>query len=127
MRDFSYRDIDIYRPWDDEIPWQDVGEDANPDGIRVAKLDGEVIGGYYLETLSGRRFVIRSWFVYEAFRRHGVGHWLLGHALGLAESYGGRAVGLDLSTTAAPWLIDYVHRFGFEDEAGCLKFELTPE
>ena len=127
MKDFTYRDIDIYRPWDDEIPWRDVGEDANPDGIRVAKLNGEIVGGYYLETLPDSRFVIRAWFVYEPFQRHGVGHWLLGHALGLAESYGGRVVGLDLGSAAAPWLGDYLQRIGFEDEAGCLKFELTPE
>ena len=127
VRNFNYRDVDIYRPWDDEIPRDDVGEHADPDGIRVAKLDGELIGGYHLETLGNMRFAVRSWFVHEPFRRHGVGHWLLGHALGLAESYGGRVVFLTPGDDPEPWLDAYLRRLGFEDEAGCLKFELTPE
>ena len=97
MKAFSYRDVTVYRPFPGEVPEDIVGTGAALDDVRVAKLDDEdtgrpIVGAYRLARMDVDRFEIVALGVYAAYRRAGVGRWLLGHAIGIAESRGGRIV-----------------------------------
>ena len=59
---------------------------------RVAKVDDAVVGAYEVERVSALRFRIKALWVDAAFRGKGLGRWLLGHAIGTAESQGGREI-----------------------------------
>ncbi len=100
---FNLREVRVYRPYPDEMPcWllsdDDAGAslhsraDEGPQGAhaRVAKLIGEVIGGYVVVARSPVCYELVNLVVAREFRRRGLGRWLLGHAIGLAESMGGR-------------------------------------
>ena len=125
MRDvFDYQDLRVFEPFAAELPADIVGP-GDPASVRVAKLDGVVLGGYRLERLRGVRFALRALGVYARYRGHGVGRWLLGHALGVAESKGGRCVE---APAAGCSLRRFLLRAGFvADGAGVLVFHMTPE
>ena len=59
--------------------------------------------------------------VLEAYQRNGVGRWLVGHAIGVAESRGGRQP-LALLTDPGGF-----PRFGFQGKPGDHRFEMIPE
>jgi ribosomal protein S18 acetylase RimI-like enzyme len=95
-------EIPIVRPREDKMPW-DLLLDADPSRAhveryldpaltRVAKLDDAVLGVYVLARHAPTRFELMNIAVREDCRRHGLGRWLLGHAIGLAESKGGRVI-----------------------------------
>ena len=88
----SFRDVTIYRPFAGEVPNDLVGDDADLDDVRVAKFDGRVVGAYRLGQGGADRFEIVALAVYPDCRRVGIGRWLLGHAIGIAESRGGRVI-----------------------------------
>ena len=99
---FSPRDARILRPYPEEVPW-DLLLDADPsrerverylsdDYTRIAKYDDRVIGVYALARNQPTLFELMNIAVVEGFRGTGLGRWLLGHAIGLAESKGARAV-----------------------------------
>ena len=98
MVTLSYRDVHIYRPYGDEVPWELleglVPEDADLDCMRVAKHGEQVVGAYLSTRTDPNTFTIEALIVDHPFRRCGIGRWLLGHALGVAESKGARAVRL---------------------------------
>lgn len=124
--DFDCRDLCVFEPFASELPADIVGA-GNPGAVRVAKLDGVVLGAYRLERLRGVRFALRALGVYAPYRGHGVGRWLLGHALGVAESKGGRSV---VAHDAAPALGRFLVRAGFVAEdggRGSFVFHMTPE
>jgi len=126
---FLLRDVRIFRPYPDEIPWELLRRDDAPDReypesaqMRVAKLGAEVIGVYVLEPAETLRYRLLDLVVAPGYRGRGLGRWLLGHAIGLTESRGGREL---LVRGQAP------HRFfasiGFEPDGTDLKLVLTPE
>ena len=119
-RGVSYRDVTIYRPFADEMPIDLVGRGASPDDVRVAKLDGTIVGAYRLARKPQARFEIEALAVYPAFRRVGIGRWLLGHALGIAESRGGRVV----DGQGPAWLLAPA---GFNRHGSGFRLVLTPE
>jgi GNAT superfamily N-acetyltransferase len=95
--DFDPRDVRIFQPYRDEIPWELLGEGdtmdhavADGERMRVAKFSDEVIGVYVIVPQGPLSYRLELLVVADAFRRRGVGRWLLGHAIGLAESKGGR-------------------------------------
>ena len=99
---FAPRDARILRPYPEELPW-DLLLDADPsrerverylgdDYTRIAKYDDRVIGVYALARHSPTVFELMNIAVAEEFRGTGLGRWLLGHAIGLAESKGARVV-----------------------------------
>ena len=102
MSGFSARDAKIYRPYTDEVPWdllEAAGAEENAlrevlelNLLRVAKYDDRVVGGYGIRPLAPTRFELVTLTVAEAYRRKGLGRWLLGHAIGLAESRGAREI-----------------------------------
>ena len=64
-------------------------------------------------------FVIRSLIVDQANRRKGIGRWLLGHAIGVAESKGGRQLLLRSQLSKA-----FFFKFDFYEEETNLKYDL---
>lgn len=93
--------VPIVRPRRDEVPWQLLclkeRETEFPEItelMRIAKDGEHVLGGYLLE--APRWKLVRLGVVPEA-RRQGLGYWLLGHAVGVAESRGATEICIELT------------------------------
>ena len=118
---FSYRDVDVYPPYPHEDPRHLVGTADDGELVRVAKLDGCVIGAYRLVRTGETRFAIKALVVDENYRGHGIGRWLLGHAIGIAELKGGRVIDAPLAAET------FFAQGGFEPAGNILRLNLTPE
>jgi N-acetylglutamate synthase-like GNAT family acetyltransferase len=126
------RDLEMFRPWRDEMPWDllvssGADEDAlrevlELDLVRVAKLEGRIVGAYGIRPLSPTCFELVALAVAEGWRGKAFGRWLVGHAIGLAESRGGREILVRGQRHAA-----FLRRFGFEPVGSDLQLLLTPE
>ena len=90
--------------------------------VRVAKFADAVVGVYAIRPLSPLAFRLEVLVVTKAFRRRGVGRWLLGHAIGLAESKGGRELAVSDGQARRFFL-----SAGFVACDGGLKLTFTPE
>ena len=119
--DFSHRDVDVYPPYPHEDPRHLVGVADVGELVRVAKLDGRVIGAYRLVRTGKTRFAIKALVIDENYRGHGIGRWLLGHAIGIAELKGGRVI--EAPRTAE----GFFAVGGFEPVGNVLRLSLTPE
>ena len=113
---FAPRDVGIYRPYPDETPWPG----ADLDWTRVAKLDGAVVGAYELKRVAATAFSISALCVAPHCRGRGLGAWLLGHAIGTAESQGARRIEVVQPNP-------FYERHGFQAQDGRLALTLTPE
>ncbi len=118
---FTYRDVDIYPPYPHEDPVDLVGRACDGELVRVAKLDGRVVGAYRIVCSGGTRFAIRALVVDENYRSHGIGHWLLGHAIGIAELKGGRVIDAPRAAEG------FFAQSGFGPAGGVLRLSLMPE
>lgn len=121
LGDFTCRDVEVSTPRAAEMPVDIVGAGVEPSEVRVAKLRGRLIGAYHLVRVDEQRFAIRALGVCAPARRRGVGRWLLGHALGVAESRGGRFV------QAPDGAAGFFRKAGFAEDARGLCFTLTQE
>ena len=100
--DFRPQDVQIFRPYPDEIPWEllrlaDADEEpvfdyVDADYMRVAKHHDEPVGVYVVRALGPTVFELCNLSVAMPFRRKGLGRWLLGHAIGISESKGAREI-----------------------------------
>jgi len=96
------RELETYRPYAAEMPWallalagaaaDEVADVVAQDLVRVAKLRGEIVAAYGIRPLSATAYQLVTLAVEPAWRGRRYGRWMLGHALGLAESRGGRTV-----------------------------------
>ena len=130
MTAVSVADVTVYRPFPGEVPSDLVGADAPLDDVRIAKFDGHgsqshgspsrIVGAYRLVKVDAERFAIRALGVYPAFRGVGIGRWLLGHAIGIAESRGARMVDAEGPR-------GFLEPLGFTPHAGGFRLVLTPE
>lgn len=129
---FRPQDARIHRPYPDEVPWELLLE-ADPDEARVraytdadftrvAKHADSTIGVYVVRALSPTRYELLNLAVERGYRRRGLGSWLLGHAIGLAETKGGR----EILIRGTP-LRGLFRRVGFVAAEGHLLLRLTPE
>ena len=122
------QDLRLFRPYSDEWPWhffEDCPEIVPPDDLdllRLAKLDEELVGLYALSRLDSASYRLDLLFVAGAERRQGFGRWLLGHAVGLAETKGGRRIHY-----AGGQSLEFFRRFGFAADANGLRYDLIPE
>jgi GNAT superfamily N-acetyltransferase len=125
---FRARDAEIFRPYPDEIPWEllpdDAASDTYPENarMRVAKFDGQVIGVYVIGPVDVLCWRLLDLVVARGYRRRGLGRWLLGHAIGLAESKGAREILVQGRARRR-----FFASVGFEDHGADLKLTLTPE
>ncbi|MFU8817691.1 MAG: GNAT family N-acetyltransferase [Pseudomonadales bacterium] len=132
MSAFRPRDVHIFRPYADELPWELLASVAADEEalagvlelnlVRVAKYDDRVLGAYGIRPLSTTRFELVVLVVAEGYRRKGLGRWLLGHALGLAESKGAREVVMRGHNYQR-----FLSRVGFEPDGADLLLRLSPE
>ena len=130
MTGVSLAAVTVYRPFPGEVPGDLVGADAPLDDVRVAKVDGHgsqshgsrsrIVGAYRLVKVDAARFAISALGVYPAYRGLGIGRWLLGHAIGIAESRGARLVDAEGPR-------DFLEPVGFTPWAGGFRLVLTPE
>ena len=118
---FGYRDVDIYPPYPHEDPADLVGRAGDGELVRVAKLDGRVVGAYRIVRSGETRFAIKALAVEANCRGHGIGRWLLGHAIGIAELKGGRVIDAPLAAQR------FFAHAGFEPVGDILRLNLTPE
>ena len=140
------RRLRLYRPYPDAVPWT-LFDALEPDTawgaelpamveaalaeppelhLRVARLEEETVAAYFLEQLPGYHFRLRFLLVDERWRRRGIGRWVVGHALGLAESKGGQALTAPSCGATRRFLL----RYGFaptSDGEDLLRFDFVPE
>ncbi|MBL6813884.1 MAG: GNAT family N-acetyltransferase [Pseudomonadales bacterium] len=99
-----------------------------PDVLRVAKLGEQIIGCYAMHepTLVDdqveRTFLLAMVAVEPNYRSNGVGRWLVGHAIGVAETKGGRHLAAQLAGPAAFFI-----GLGFHTTAEGFQFDMYPE
>ncbi len=126
------RGFDVYPPYRDELP-VDLFEPPHSDGfyrpsdppsefVRIAKNSDQVLGIYELDRIELGLFRIRSLIVNQSYRRQGVGRWLLGHAIGVAESKGGRQVILGSNRAK-----EFFRKFDFYEVEGSLRYDFIPD
>ena len=96
--------------------------------LRVAKLGECIIGCYamleptLIDDQVARTFVLAMVMVEPNYQGNGVGRWLVGHAIGVAETKGGRHLAAQLAGPAA-----FFTGLGFQSTAGGFQFDMHPE
>ncbi len=130
---FLTREIRIYFPYPQDFPQQLLGlsglandriEAARIEPLlRVAKHKDLAIGVYLLVRESECQFRIAALAVLPEFRGKGIASWLVGHALGVAESKGAREV----VCTRHASVNGLLQRLGFVAQPDDWRFELLPE
>jgi len=99
-----------------------------PEVLRVAKLGERIIGGYAMHEPTtiddqvARTFSLAMVMVEPNYQGNGVGRWLIGHAIGVAESKGGRHLEARLSGPA-----DFFKGLGFHATDDGFRFDMYPE
>ena len=73
------------------------------------------------QTESSELFELGMVMVLDTYQRNGVGRWLIGHAIGVAESKGGREL---LVTLPGPLIFQGL---GFRQVASGFLYEMRPE
>ena len=131
MSRFLTREVAVYFPYPEERPEALLRLTAPDEGaladqlasplMRVAKRGDEVIGVYVLCARDDATYEIINLAVAHDFRRRGLGGWLVGHAIGVAESKGARTV------RAAGYPGTLFARAGFSRDDAGLVLTLTPE
>lgn len=133
MKDFRPQDAGIFRPYRDEVPWDLLTESGAEEDdlaavlelnlVRVAKFADRAIGAYGIRPITPVRFELVALVVDRAWRRRGLGRWLLGHAIGLAETKGAREILVRHGSASRGFL----ERFDFVPGDDGLLLTLTPE
>ena len=99
-----------------------------PDVLRVAKLGELIIGCYAMHEPTPvddhvvRTFSLVMVMVEPKYQGNGVGRWLVGHAIGVAETEGGRHLAAQLAGPAA-----FFAGLGFQATAEGFQFDMYPE
>lgn len=126
------REVEVFRPYANEVP-EDLlwAEDFPPDTVerwlaaemvRIAKRGEQVLGIYALDRGDGLTYILHGVVVAPGWRKQGLGRWLVGHAIGVAESKGARHV-LFPHRQATRLLVN----IGFLADPQGLRFDLIPE
>lgn len=95
------------------------------DVLRVAKLNGRIVAAYALTSaVAPRGYFGLNWLaVLPDLRGQGVGRWVAGHAMGVAESKSGS--GLVVKHNEAP---EFLRKLGFKaEENEAWRLEFLPE
>ncbi len=99
----NHRALQLLSPRADTIPWallattgiSQAALAAQLDAgglLRVALLADEPVAAYVLSQTSPTAFVLHALAVPAARQGQGIGRWMLGHAIGVTESKGGRTL-----------------------------------
>ena len=125
------RDIEVFRPYSNEIP-EDLLIDhfdqptaalgLAAEMIRIAKLGEEILAVYAMDRGDGVTYLLHALAVTPAARKRGLGRWLVGHAIGVAESKGARHVLVKARQRGR-----FLRRIGFVEDPRGMRFDLIPE
>ena len=128
----SLRDFEVFRGDPAALPEAMATTLATiapaPEVLRVAKLGERIIGCYamheptLIDDQVARTFVLAMVMVEPNYQGNGVGRWLVGHAIGVAETKGGRHLAAQLAGPAA-----FFTGLGFQSTAGGFQFDMHPE
>ena len=129
----AHRDYEVFRGDPAALP-QKMAEiygdmQLPPDVLRVAKMHEQVIGCYAMHSPESSHsdgklglFELGMVMVLDTYQRNGVGRWLIGHAIGVTESKGGREL---LVTLRGP--ADFFQGLGFRQVPSGFLYEMRPE
>jgi GNAT superfamily N-acetyltransferase len=130
---FLTREIRIYYPYPQDFPEALLELAGLPEPLieaarvepllRIAKHRDRAIGVYVLVNDGAERFRITALAVLPEFRSKGLASWLVGHALGVAETKGAREV-VCVANAAVNRLLP---RLGFVEQASDWQLEILPE
>jgi ribosomal protein S18 acetylase RimI-like enzyme len=119
---FNPREYRIARPQPREIPWallleadpskRRVKSYVDEELFRVAWCNGGIAAAYVLVAHAATRYELMNIAVREELRGIGLGRWMLGHAIGLAESKGARTIDVGTGNSSFGALAFY-QRNGF--------------
>ena len=132
----GFRDIEVFSADPKDLPadlsaiYAQTVAAGTAEILRVAKLNEVIIACYAMhgplleEGESNTDYVLQMVAVQEQYRHQNVGRWLMGHAIGVAESKGGR--GLQVPHTAHQ---DFFLTLGFTADAtiGGFRFQMIQE
>ncbi len=126
------RQIEVFKPYDQELPHSLLEEEAFSDEtiarwldaeiLRVGKLGSEVLGVYAMERADATRFLLHGVVVSRSTRKQRLGRWLVGHAIGVAESKGGRHLQAAGNRSSRLYM-----RMGFTQRDGQHIFDMIQE
>ncbi len=95
-----FREIEIFKPYVNEFPEHLLTEAGAGDEVverwqeaellRIAKHGERILGMYAMYRVDSQNFHLLGVVVDFPQRHQGLGRWLTGHAIGVAESKGGR-------------------------------------
>ena len=132
MSHFLTKQVRIFYPYLDEsptllleqagVPRERLDELHQEPFVRVAKAGDQIVGAYLMTRLETERFAIDAVVVDAGTRGRGLGGWLIGHAIGVAESKGGRQV---ICRCAYPGTL--FERLGFTGGDTGWQLTITPE
>ena len=100
----GFRDIEVFSADPKDLPadlnaiYVQTVAAGKAQFLRVAKLNDVIIAGYAMhgpvgaDSQGSTDFVLQMVAVQEKYRHQNVGRWLMGHAIGVAESKGGRCL-----------------------------------
>lgn len=96
----NIRELEVFKPYANELPEALLEEVELNDGevaawlgaqtLRIAKKGSDVLGVYAMDRVDAVNFHLHGVIVTQRLRKQGLGRWLVGHAIGVAESKGGR-------------------------------------
>ena len=128
----SLRDFEVFRGDPAALPEAMATALATiapaPEVLRVAKLGERIIGCYAMnestpiDDQGARSFSLAMVIVEPNYQGNGVGRWLVGHAIGVAESKGGRHLEARLHGPA-----DFFKGLGFQPTHDGFIFDMYPE
>ena len=128
----NLREIEVFRPYANEMPedllWAEGLDDAQVETwlavpiVRVAKRGDEVLALYAMAPGDGLTYVLHGVVVAAGWRKQGLGRWLVGHAIGVAESKGARHVRVTSSRA-----LRFFRALGFVADGDGQTFNLIPE
>ena len=125
----NIRQIEMYRAESADLPTYfsefqaQFGRGA--DLLRVAKLDGRIVAAYALTSaVAPRGYFGLNWLaVLPDLRRQGIGRWVAGHAMGVAESKSGSGLVVNHDEP-----LEFLHKLGFRADINySWRLEFLPE
>ncbi len=128
----NIREIEVFRPYANEVPEELLLAEGfsqavldtwlQADMVRVAKREDEVLAVYAMDPGDNLVFYLHGVVVAQRWRKQGLGRWLVGHAIGVAESKGARHVQVH-----NPKVLRFWRSLDFIDDGAGMRFDLIPE
>ncbi len=128
----NFREVEMFRPYPNEFPEAlllEAGADEAclnlwlaAEMVRIAKISDQIVGCYAMDRGEDLEFCLHGVIIAPASRKRGLGRWVVGHAIGVAESKGARH--LRLAQVGGSRCFE---RMGFVRDGAGARFDLIPE